>query len=405
MPRQAANAAPAHEERVRPALIVLAAVGLAGCSLGPSSPALPPSHAQAVANARRASGFRVLHSFGVASSDGAQPSAPLIVVGNRLYGTTVGGGSAKLGTVFSLTPQGRVVVLHSFTGASDGAYPTAGLLDLNGVLYGTTSGSGDDNGTVFAITPQGSEKTIYAFQGGGDGADPIGGLTSLNGALCGTTARGGKNDVGTVFRLSLRGKKEILHSFSIGEGDQPGATLLALRGGLFGTARLDGKHHGGAAFRVDASKHFKVLHYFGGLDDGSGPSSGLVFANGLLYGTTPFGGGNSSHGTVFSLTLSGGEHIVHRFESRSGGGYNAIGGLSWRGGIFHGTTAGTVGSGQPGTIYRLSPSGKFATLHVFAHQHGGQYPNVGVTPFNGSLYGATLRGGSANLGTVYVFRP
>lgn len=388
-------------------LFLCAAFALAGCSLD-----LPPSVSRFAAEpvpidaSTDGSGhFRVLHSFGGSGLDGGYPSAPLLVVSSKFYGTTSGGGTSNLGTVFSMNPQGRVTVLHSFGGAGDGAYPTAGVVDIDGVLYGTTSGSGDDYGTVFAITPQGEEKTLYAFRGAGDGAGPIGGLIAVDGELYGTTARGGKNDNGTVFRLTLQGKKQVLHYFTPRDGDQPWAPLIDVRGGLFGSTTYGGKYGNGTAFRVDAAKRFKVLHDFGAPGDVGSPSSGFIFVNGLLYGTTAFGPVSGSNGAVFSLTLDGQVRILHRFQNQWGGGYNAIGAVVWSGGLFHGTTAGAPPSGPPGTLYRLSPNGTFQTLHVFAHRPGGEYPDTAVTPFDGSFYGTTLLGGYWNEGTTFVYRP
>src|ERR1051326_2286063 len=82
-------------------------------------------------------GFRTLHSFNF--SDGAGPSAGLILSGNTLYGPASGGSSGN-GTVFALNTNGTGFTnLHSFTAGtgsfpqiinSDGAFPQAGLLLL-----------------------------------------------------------------------------------------------------------------------------------------------------------------------------------------------------------------------------------------------------------------------------------
>jgi uncharacterized repeat protein (TIGR03803 family) len=62
------------------------------------------------------------------------------------------GNSVGCGTVFSLKPNGTETVLHSFGKAGDGIAPAAGLIDVGGRLYGTTLGGGSNNlGTVFAI--------------------------------------------------------------------------------------------------------------------------------------------------------------------------------------------------------------------------------------------------------------
>lgn len=71
----------------------------------------------------------------------------------NLYGTTVAGGAANAGTVFKLTPLGKEIVLHSFSGGSDGANPYAGvIIGYRGALYGTTANGGAYGyGTVYKI--------------------------------------------------------------------------------------------------------------------------------------------------------------------------------------------------------------------------------------------------------------
>jgi uncharacterized repeat protein (TIGR03803 family) len=101
---------------------------------------------------------KVLYSFCSQNdcTDGTRPYAGLVFdkKGN-LYGTTLDGGAANLGTVFEVTPSGQEIVLHSFTGAPDGAYPRAGLVfDGRGNLYGTTyEGGAYNGGTVFKLVP------------------------------------------------------------------------------------------------------------------------------------------------------------------------------------------------------------------------------------------------------------
>src|SRR5262245_24420324 len=76
----------------------------------------------------RAQTFRILHTFtatdlfGV-NSDGTHPYAHSILLSNRLYGTTAGGGSFGRGALFTLNDDGTGFTnLHSFTGR-DGAEP------------------------------------------------------------------------------------------------------------------------------------------------------------------------------------------------------------------------------------------------------------------------------------------
>jgi uncharacterized repeat protein (TIGR03803 family) len=68
------------------------------------------------------------------------------------YGTTYGGGASNLGTIFQMTPDGRLTTLYSFKGGSEGATPIGGLLQSagDGNFYGMTSAGGTHNlGTIF----------------------------------------------------------------------------------------------------------------------------------------------------------------------------------------------------------------------------------------------------------------
>src|SRR5580704_7419812 len=89
-------------------------------------------------------------------------------------------------------------ILYSF----DGESTQAGLIsDSRGNLYGTTPGGGSSNvGTVFELTPNSNgtwtQQVIYSFgfTFPGDGLGPYGPLcTDKNGNLYGTTAFGGTN--------------------------------------------------------------------------------------------------------------------------------------------------------------------------------------------------------------------
>jgi len=112
-------------------------------------------------------GFTNLHSFAATSgtsftnSDGASPFAELVLSGNTLYGTASGGGSSGKGTVFKVNTDGTGFTnLHSFTALSgfpatnsDGATPFAGLILSGNTLYGTAVGGGSSgNGTVFSLS-------------------------------------------------------------------------------------------------------------------------------------------------------------------------------------------------------------------------------------------------------------
>lgn len=132
----------------------------------------------------------------------------------NFYGTTVMGGTNGVGTVFEITPAGKLTTLHSFD-STDGSYPEAALLQgTDGNFYGTTSNGGANgfSGTLFQITPAGNLATLYSFCSHAkcaDGTGPFEGLMqATTGDFYGATFAGGHSSncldgCGTAFRLSM----------------------------------------------------------------------------------------------------------------------------------------------------------------------------------------------------------
>jgi uncharacterized repeat protein (TIGR03803 family) len=153
-----------------------------------------------------------LYQFLGGSADGAYPAGPLVRDGKgNLYGTTNQGGGAGCGgngcgIVFKLSSTGVETVLHRFTGEPDGGQPQGGLALLKGFLYGVTTIGGSANlGTVFSVNSStGKEAVVHSFTNVPDGANPqqVTLITDSAGALYGTTAGGGAHGYGTVFKLT-----------------------------------------------------------------------------------------------------------------------------------------------------------------------------------------------------------
>ncbi len=408
----------------RYALRVCAAALLAGCGGGSGAPLSPLAAGVTAERTHERPTYRVLYSFKGRPGDGEDPLAGLINVRGTLYGTTASGGSGRCtgsgggcGTVFAITTSGKETLLHSFEESRDGKQPVASLLGANGTLYGTASfGGKSGRGTVFAMTKSGKEIMLYNFPSGeGHGAYPLAGLINVNGTLYGTTEEGGANYFGTVFTITTSAKERVLHSFPSGSGDGigPFARLIDVNGTLYGTTRLGGAHDDGTVFSIAPSGAETVLHSFGAGADGEYPVAGLINVKGRLYGTTYAGGANCGSnddcGTVFAITFSGKETVLHSFPDSSGDGASPEAGLINVNGTLYGTTefGGTCGGSVGcGTVFSITRSGNETVLHSFDYDSGGgAYPVAGLINVKGTFYGTTSEGGANGDGTVFSLSP
>jgi uncharacterized repeat protein (TIGR03803 family) len=240
----------------------------------------------------------------------------------NIFGTTLFGGSSNCelgcGTVFRLDPTGQLHVLHEFTGP-DGDQPFGPLVqDADGNLYGVAKAGGDLScpdpvlpdsgcGTVFKLSKDRELTVLHTFGGGRDGSSPEPGLLlDAAGNLYGTTFQGGRTEHGVVFKISKKGRYRILHRFTEKEGKNPnGSLIFDPAGNLYGTSQLGGDHHIGSVFQLTPGGGLTVLHSFKGLEDGAVPFAGLIRDEaGHFFGTTvknfliqPIQGGN-----VFEIT-------------------------------------------------------------------------------------------------------
>lgn len=368
--------------------------------------------------------YEVLYSFAPIAG-GAFPSAGLVrdSAGN-LYGTTTEGGIGKLcgnplgcGTVFKISASGVETVLYSFPGGADGSFPSSGVIrDAAGNLYGETStGGATQRGTIFKIDTTGSETVLYSFMGNSDGEFPRGGLLRDSaGNLYGTTQQGGASNNGTVFKLNTSGVKTILHSFAGQPSD--GATPVAgvirdAAGNLYGTTPYGGtaacaidSSGCGVVFKLDRAGSETLLYSFTGGPDGGTPYGGLIRDSaGSLYGTTYYGGA-TDNGTVFEISTSGTETVLHSFTGGAGGSYPDAGLVMDKKGNLYGTTvAGGIGDG--GTVFEVSSVGSATVLHSFTGMPDGAAPQAGLTTdSSGNLYGTTYHEGAYNAGIVFEIK-
>jgi uncharacterized repeat protein (TIGR03803 family) len=303
-------------------------------------------------------GFKTIHSFAL-DSNGFSPFG-LLVVGNTFYGSASNGTS---GLVFSMSITGKERVLFVFKPQALGP---GTLVASGGALYGTTPAGGDLKcksegrgggcGTLFKLAPSPKgiyeETVLHRFSGGPDG---FGGgyLTFLDGSLYGSTAFGG------------------------------------------GAAGCGAKINGcGTIFRVTPSRQYSVIYRFKSFADGQYPGR-LYALKDRVYGLTT-AGGTANCGTFFSVTTTGVKQTLYSFKGNADGCF-PTGALVYQGGLFYGVTS---GSGSPyqrtgflGTVFAVSTTGEEQVIHNFQKSEKGALPTNGLTPLNNELFGTTFSGG------------
>jgi uncharacterized repeat protein (TIGR03803 family) len=363
--------------------------------------------------------------FGFDGGTGLTPLGSLVQgINGDGYGTTYGGGAKGHGTVYKITPNGRLVTVYSFcseSGCADGAYPYGGLVQgATGNFYGTTyeGGGACDCGTVFEITPAGTLTTLHKFAGT-DGAYPYAALVlATNGYLYGTTEYGGAycgpTGCGTVFKLSPDGTFTTLHSFcaesGCKDGEHPYAGLVqAVNEDGYGTTTGGGATGHGTVFKITGAGTLTTLYSFTGGADGGDPVGGLIqAANGEFYGTTEYGGANCAPagcGTVFKITQNGTLSTLYSFCAKTGctDGNGPVARLvQATNGDFYGTTT-VGGANDDGTIFEITGTGTLTPLYSFTGGTDGDNPVAGlVQATNGEFYGTASVGGASGDGTIFT---
>ncbi|HWA04835.1 MAG TPA: choice-of-anchor tandem repeat GloVer-containing protein [Rhizomicrobium sp.] len=376
--------------------------------------------------------LKTLHAFEFCNSgtcaDGSSPYGNLVrdSQGN-FYGTTAEGGEHAQGTIFELSPDGKggwnYKTIYSFCaedGCEDGANPQATLIiDINGTLYGTTQGP--EAGKAFRLTPAngGWELVpIHEFCGEEEGEDCIGGSNPSGGltyrgaetgapydgvsALYGATLEGGEGEAGVIYQL--KPPHRDVEDWRVKE-----LYVFCPDGGE--ARRAPG--HAGKGRPIGAN-----------CEDGKMPSGGLTIDSaGNLYGTTYYGGEDANleggAGVVFKLSRGAGQtwtqSVLHRFceKPACSDGQNPYDGLLMdsAGSLFGATLRGGSKCGRRdpcGVAFEIRDRGdnqRFRILHAFCRAPrcaDGQGPEGEFAmDAQGDIFGATLLGGSHRGGSVF----
>jgi len=263
---------------------------------------------------------------------------------------------------------------------------------------------------VAARSTQAQTYKVLRRFAGNDGANPNALLQDGNGDFYGTTLFGGASQNGTVFKLSKSGKITVLYSFKGGaDGASPSSGVVQdAQKNFYGTTYFGGDTACpggcGTVFEVSNTGKETVLHRFTGGADGGNPIAGVIRdADGNLYGTTTVGGDVGACppdgcGVVFRLDKTGKETVLHSFKGGADGVSPYAGVIRDAEGNLYGTTYGDGGIGCGGygcgVVFKLDATGKETVLHRFKGGADGASPYAGVIQdAKGNLYGTTYGGG------------
>ena len=199
--------------------------------------------------------------------------------------------------------------------------------------------------------------------------------------------------------------------YDIGATEAPirGALVEAGDGNFYGTTYGEDFYQSGhkpgswgTIFKLSPGDVETTLYLFSGGDDGANPNGLTLGKDGSFYGTT-FYGGSSGVGTIFRITPTGQFATLYTFaNSTNPSPHPAAPLIRDAQGNLYGTTRGSTNrnsdDGQKGSIFRVTPKGEFTTLHNFNGQDG-YYPAAALLlGSDGNFYGTTA-------GTIFRMTP
>src|ERR1039457_4687537 len=207
--------------------------------------------------------------------------------------------------------------------------------------------------------------------------------------------------------ISSRAQFTTLVSFTGANGNLPFMENLVQgkNGSLYGTTTYGGTSGNGTIFKVTPTGTLTTIYNFANTPDGANPDAGLVEGtDGKFYGTTEAGGSHvPPYGTVFKITSSGTFTSLHSFTGADGQGPEAAL-VQGSNGNYYGTTAGG-GASNLGTVFKITSTGTLTTLHSFAGTDGWEPEGALIQATDGDFYGTTVRGGTSSDGTAFKITP
>lgn len=321
------------------------------------------------------------------------------------------GGVNDLGVLFEWDPANNAFAKKlDFNGVENGKNPQGSLVQAdNGKFYGmTTIGGANDYGVLFEWDPV---TNAYAkkldFNGDANGSLPYGSLIQAdNGKLYGMTSLGGENDCGVLFEWdpATDAYTKKLDFNGSENGCQPKGSLLKTDNGiLYGTTTYGGTNGQGVLFEWDpvTDTYTKKLDFSEIIKAGY-PIGSLVRANnGKLYGMTGY--------VIYEWDpVTNTFTNKHIYDSNLYSTGSLV--LADNGKLYGMTMEGGVGSccqGGAGILFEWdTETDTFTKKMDFNRADNGRNPtDLLVRANNGKLYGMTSKGGEYDVGVIFEWNP
>ncbi len=323
--------------------------------------------------------------------------APFITISPVLVYVPAG----SLQTFTASVASGGSVTWGVEEGASGGSITSAGIYaapTFTGtyhVIATNTANTSESATATVNVVAGPSIRTLHSFDHSTEGAGPWGGpVFGSDGYLYGTTEAGGDLSCsyiaslagcGSIYKADTAGNVTTLHQFSGLDGAYPSASLLQTpSGSWYGTTEFGGTNTSdcmaggtstfagcGALFSVDASQNFNVLYSFGPYSAAVGVGPDAALIQ-------------AADGSIYGASLVGGS-------------------------VTCGGSVDGVSEPSCGTIFQLNSLGIPALEHSFSGPDGA-YPAAALLQMpDGNFYGTTIGGGdqtcssyaSPGCGTVF----